>query len=162
MVQYNRLRLQDELLSTNKMRLILVSIGKPEVGMAVCNHLKISNATDWIFCDPQSAMYEALELNTGIQTFVAPMTAFTFRDRIFGMNGRKTSTGSLFDLFEVLSKWKDAVYIPPRADQAFQQGACFIFEGNSNTLFAHYDASTGAHMDPESFVQEAIKLALKP
>jgi hypothetical protein len=39
-----------------------------------------------------------------------------------------------------------AIYIPPKQDQAFNQGGTFVFNGPS-TIFAHYDESTGAHSD---------------
>jgi hypothetical protein len=38
------------------------------------------------------------------------------------------------------------VYIPPKQSQAFNQGGTFVFAGDQ-TLFAHYDESTGAHSD---------------
>jgi hypothetical protein len=37
-----------------------------------------------------------------------------------------------------------AFYIPPKPDQAFLQGATFVFMG-PRTVFAHYDPSTAAH-----------------
>lgn len=117
------------------------------------HHLNITDrGEDWFFCDPENALYDALGINSGLGSFIAPETAYTFRDRIFGMNGR---TEGLKDLFDVLGKWKDAVYIPPKQQQAFQQGGAFIFKG-SDTLYAHYDASTGAHIQ----VDKAVQLAL--
>jgi hypothetical protein len=47
-----------------------------------------------------------------------------------------------------------ALYIPPKQSQAFNQGGTFLFDGEE-TIFAHYDASTGAH----SNIQEVIDLA---
>jgi hypothetical protein len=46
----------------------------------------------------------------------------------------------IFNIFEL------AFYIPPKQDQAFNQGGTFLFDGN-DTVFAHYDESTGAHSD---------------
>jgi len=130
-----------------------VSIGKPEIGRQLMQRLDVTDGgKDWFFCDPDSALYDALGLNSGIGTFVAPETAYTFRDRIFRMNER---TDGLKDLFSVLAKWKDAVYLPPKQQQAFQQGGTFIFKG-FDTLYAHYDASTGAHVQ----VDKAVQLAL--
>lgn len=48
----------------------------------------------------------------------------------------------------------EAFYIPPKQEQAFNQGGTFLFDG-VNTIFAHYDASTGAH----SNIQEVIDMA---
>jgi hypothetical protein len=47
-----------------------------------------------------------------------------------------------------------AVFIPPKQEQAFNQGGTFLFDG-ADTVFAHYDASTGAH----SSIEEVIGLA---
>ena len=49
-----------------------------------------------------------------------------------------------------------AFYIPPKQDQAFLQGGTFVFD-KDDTVFAHYDESTGAHSD----IQEVIDLATK-
>ena len=62
------------------------------------------------------------------------------------------------DLLDVLGKWKDAVFIPPKQEQAFQQGGAFIFKGK-DTIFAHYDASAGAHVEVMSVVERAIEIA---
>lgn len=150
-LQYSKRR-NDLLAHEKNIQLVIVSIGKPEVGKQVCQHLGLNyeDAKSYIFCDPENALYDDLYLNRGIQTFIAPDTAFSFRDRIF--NQQKTG---LNDLFSVLSNWKDAIYIPPKAEQAFNQGGAFLFDG-PNTIFAHYDASTGAHID----VNEMIQLSL--
>jgi hypothetical protein len=47
-----------------------------------------------------------------------------------------------------------AVFIPPKMDQSFFQGGTFVFDGPS-TVFAHFDASTGAHSD----ISKVIDLA---
>jgi hypothetical protein len=56
------------------------------------------------------------------------------------------------ELFLVVS----AFFIPPKQDQAFLQGGTFIFD-KDDTIYAHYDESTGAHSD----IQEVIDLATK-
>lgn len=153
MVQYNRVR--PSLLERN-VDLVLVSIGKPEVAKTLFQHLDIENGEDWIFIDPDNRLYDALHLNKGIETtFFSIETPFAFRDRIFATNGRKDG---MTDLLNVLRKWKDAVYIPPKPDQAFQQGGAFIFKGN-NTLFAHYDAAAGTHVEVAKAVQKALDAA---
>ena len=116
-VQYNRIR-QTKLLA-NGVDLVVVSIGKPEIGKKLIDHLEVENGEDWIFCDPENKLYDALELVRGIDTtFFSIETPLAFRDRFFGSNGR---TDGMKDLLDVLGKWKDAVYIPPKQEQAFQR-----------------------------------------
>lgn len=165
MVQYHRIRETTTLLAnTNNNNnnsqqkpinnLILISIGTPEKGTELFQHLNIPNGSKWIFVDPTNTLYDKLHLNT---TFLSPQTAYTFRDRILGMN---QNTNDLSDLFDVLSKWKDAIYIPPKMDQAFQQGGAFIFDNDEGKMvFAHYDASTGDHIAPDDFVKIAIDIS---
>lgn len=116
-VQYNRIR-QSELLA-NQVDLVIVSIGKPEIGKKLINHLEVEDGQNWIFCDPDNKLYDALQLNRGIETtFLSIETPYAFKDRFFGSNGRKDG---MKDLLDVLGKWKDAVYIPPKQEQAFQR-----------------------------------------
>lgn len=49
-----------------------------------------------------------------------------------------------------------AVYIPPKLNQSFFQGGTFVFDG-TDTVFAHYDESTGAHSDIDQVMQLAKK-----
>jgi len=63
------------------------------------------------------------------------------------------------DLLDVLGKWKDAVYIPPKQEQAFQQGGTFVFKG-ADTTFAYYDAAVGTHLEVSRAVDEALKVAV--
>lgn len=138
--------------------LVLVSIGKPEVGMTLMQHLNIANGDEWMFVDPENALYDALELNSGIETTLFSIeTPFAFRDRFFGTNGRKDGMN---DLLDVLGKWKDAVYIPPKQSQALQQGGVFIFQGE-DTAFAHYDAAVGTHLEVQVAIDRAIEAANK-
>lgn len=126
-------------------------------------HLEITNGGEgWFYCDPKNELYDALNLNSGFSTLFAPETAYTMRDRIFGELGiseifrTNEKVDSMKDLFGVLEKWKDAVYMPPKQEQAFQQGGTFVFKGR-DTLYAHYDASTGAHLSVENAVQIAVE-----
>ncbi|KAL7521695.1 hypothetical protein ACHAWX_006369 [Stephanocyclus meneghinianus] len=140
---------REELLA-NGVQFVLISIGKPEIGLKLCEHLEIENGPDFIFADPENKVYDKLALNRGWDTMIRPATAFRFRDRIFG-------TGqSLDQLFEVLGKWKDAVYIPPKIEQSTNHGGTFIFNGE-NVVFAHYDESPGTHAD----TYEAVSIALQ-
>lgn len=118
----------------------------------MCEHLEIENGGEFIFADPENEAYNLLDLNSGWDTMIRPATAFRFRDRIFGQSG------SLNELFEVLGKWKDAIYIPPNPEQATNHGGTFIFDGE-NTVFAHYDESPGTHADPNEAVDRAIRVA---
>lgn len=154
MVQYNRIR--KSLLASNNIDLVIVSIGIPEKGQKLANHLNLHDALEWIFVDPDNASYDALELNSGIgTTFASIETPFAFRDRIFGWNGRKDG---MKDLLDVLGNWKDVIFIPPKQEQAFQQGGAFIFKGE-DTVFAHYDAAAGAHIEVMNVVERAIDVA---
>lgn len=132
----------------------VVSIGVSEKAQALLKHLDIQNGNEWLFCDPDNIVYEALDMNNSVaSTFFSPETPYAFRDRIFGLNGRKDG---LQDLFNVLSKWKDAAYVPPKQEQAFQQGGAFIFRG-IDTVYAHYDASAGAHIPVDDLVRLALE-----
>jgi len=128
--------------------LVMVSIGKPEIGKQLVEHLGLKDGDKYLFVDPENALYDLLMLNRGIkETFLSIETPFAFLERFTKPDGSK-------QLMEVLSKWNKAVYIPPKQEQAFNQGGTFLFDG-ANTIFAHYDASTGAH----SNIQEVIDLA---
>eukprot|EP00529_Nitzschia_sp_RCC80_P034744 CAMPEP_0113448388 /NCGR_PEP_ID=MMETSP0014_2-20120614/4740_1 /TAXON_ID=2857 /ORGANISM="Nitzschia sp." /LENGTH=123 /DNA_ID=CAMNT_0000339597 /DNA_START=1649 /DNA_END=2020 /DNA_ORIENTATION=+ /assembly_acc=CAM_ASM_000159 len=106
-----------------------------------------------LFVDPTASLYKDLEMNKGVkETFFSPSTPFAFLDRLKDKDGMK-------ELLEVLSKWNKAIYIPPKQDQAFNQGGTFVFNGPS-TIFAHYDESTGAHSDIDQVIELAKKSAL--
>mmetsp|Transcript_8656 Transcript_8656/g.15794 ORF Transcript_8656/g.15794 Transcript_8656/m.15794 type:complete len:142 (-) Transcript_8656:245-670(-) len=128
----------------------MVSIGKPEAGQQLVEHLEIPNGSEYLFVDPENILYDALHLNKGIkETFFSPGTPFAFLDRFTKKDGTK-------ELKEVLSKWSKAFFIPPKQEQAFIQGGTFVFDGDE-TVFAHYDESTGAHSD----IQQVIDFAKK-
>lgn len=153
-MQYNRIR--KTLLAENNINLVMISIGLPSKGEQLIKHLEVDDGKEWIFVDPDNVCYDKLDMNKGIaSTFGSIETPFTFRDRIFGLNGRKDG---MKDLLNVLGKWKDAVYIPPKQEQAFIQGGTFIFQGKE-TIFAHYDAAAGAHMDVGNAVDKAIAIS---
>lgn len=119
----------------------MISIGKPEVGASLCYHLGLKDGENFIYADPENLLYNELDLNKGVDvTFFNPATPFAIKDRLFKKDGMK-------ELNEVLGKWSRAFYIPPKQDQAFNQGGTFVFSGDDQTLLAHYDESTGAHAD---------------
>ena len=127
-------------------QLTIVSIGLPEKGQALLNHLGLEDAlgNDTLFVDPENALYNALDLNRGVQrTFFTIDTPFAFLDRFTRRDGTR-------ELGQVLSKWLNgAVYIPPKQEQGLLQGGVFVFQRFPNkptqTLLAHYDPSTAAH-----------------
>jgi hypothetical protein len=128
---------RNELL-TSDITLVMVSIGKPEIGKELIQHLELTGGEQYLFVDPENILYDELELNRGVkETFFSVSTPFAFLERFTTKNG-------MDDLVHVLSKWNKAVYLPPKQSQAFNQGGTFIFDG-PNTVFAHYDESTGAH-----------------
>ena len=136
------------------MKLVIVSIGVPEKGKALCEHLAVADGENFVFVDPSNALYDDLDLNKSVaRTFFNPATPLAFKDRLF-------REGSMFssELTEVLSKWKDAFYIPPEQDQAFNQGGAFIFD-DDRTVYAHYDEATAAHALPGDMVEKALETA---
>ena len=144
---------RDELLA-NGIGIRMVSIGKPEVGKALCEHLGIKNGDTFVYADPENSLYDDLDLNRGIaETFFNPATPFAIRDRLFKRDGMKS-------LNEVLGKWSGAFYIPPKQEQAFNQGGTFIFKGTEETLLAHYDEATGAHANIDEVVKTAMAAAI--
>lgn len=136
------------------MKLVMVSIGKPGVGMDLCNHLGIKNGETFIFADPENVAYDALDLNKGVGvTFFNPATPFAIKDRLFRKEG-------MSELNEVLGKWSGAFYIPPKTEQAFNQGGTFVFNG-PRTEYAHYDEATGAHADIDYVIDLAKNVISK-
>lgn len=130
-----------------RIQLIFISIGTPDTGLKLVDHLNIPNLIDYLYVDPTTTLYNSLQLNKGIkETFFSPSTPIAFLERFTKPDGMK-------ELKEILSKWSKAIYIPPEQDQAFNQGATFVFD-DEETIFAHYDESTGAHSD----IQQVIDL----
>lgn len=139
-----------EELKQNGIQLVLVSIGVPEKSEQLIRHLNFTNGENYLFVDPENVLYDALDLNRGIQrTFLNPATPLAFLDRIVQPDGLK-------DLSFVLSKWKDALFIPPKQAQALLQGGTFVFKG-ADTLFAHYDPSTAAHASIDRVLEIATR-----
>lgn len=137
----------DELKQTG-VELVMVSIGTPENGKKLVEHLSVLNMADSLYVDPENSLYDSLKLNKGLkETFFSKGTPLSFFRRFSQRDGTK-------ELSKVLQKWSGAVYLPPRQDQAFNQGGTFVFDGDQ-TVFAHYDESTGAHSD----IREVIDLA---
>lgn len=81
--------------------LVMVSIGLPQKAASLIDHLElVQYGTDTLlYVDPENAIYDALELNRGIQrTFFNLATPLAFLSRLQSENG-------LGDLGSVLSRW---------------------------------------------------------
>eukprot|EP00980_Cylindrotheca_fusiformis_P028365 scaffold22595_cov102-Cylindrotheca_fusiformis.AAC.2 len=150
-LQYNQRRA--ELLAAG-VNLAIVSIGKPEVGLDLVKHLGVEDGADFVFVDPDNEVYDALDLNRGVDTtFFSPATPMAFANRLFKGKGLLSS-----ELKQVLSKWKDAFIIPSKREQAFFQGGAFLFS-QDDTIFAHYDEAAAAHAEPDEMVDRALETA---
>jgi len=116
----------------------------------------LPNATDFLYVDPHNEVYDALDLNRGVgTTFFSPAIPWTFGNRL--LNGEPMFST---ELMNVLGKWKDAVYIPPKQEQAFFQGGAFVFSSKTgDTVYAHYDEATAAHAPPNEMVAKALEVA---
>lgn len=156
-LQYDKRRA--ELLAAG-VTLVVVSIGKPEIGLELVDHLGVQDGVEFLFVDPTNQLYDALDLNRGVGiTFFNPATPQAFGKRFLQGKGIFSE-----ELKEILRKWKDAFYIPPKKEQAFNQGGAFVFaeEGSqSYTIYAHYDEATGAHAIPEEMVEKAVEAAAR-
>ncbi|PSC71988.1 seleno U [Micractinium conductrix] len=126
----------------------LVSIGTAERGRQFCTQTLFP--PELLLCDPENVTYTALGLKKGIrQTFLSYETPLAMWQRIKG--------GDMSDLKAVLSRWtKQELWVPPKADQAYQQGGAVVFDGK-RLVFAHYDAATSAHVDFKLLIREATR-----
>jgi hypothetical protein len=128
----------------------MVGIGKPEVGDTLVKHLELQDAESIVHSDPENALHDALDLNFGlIKTFFNPATPLALAGRLFN------AEDGMEELKEVLGKWKDAFYIPPKREQAFNMGGTFVFKGDS-TVFAHLDSSPGDHANTQRVINIAV------
>ena len=129
--------------------LYAVGIGTAEKAKLVADHVGYSS--DKLFADPDNVLYDALSLNSGLQrTFFNPATPYAILERL--------TSRKMGDLNNVLGKWGDAFIIPPKQSQALNQGGLFVFDG-ADSVFVHYDASTGAHGDLDKAVGVALARA---
>ncbi|PNH01460.1 hypothetical protein TSOC_012650 [Tetrabaena socialis] len=107
---------------------------------------------DLLFADPGNALYDALGLVRGVgATFFSADTPLAIK--------RRMDEGRTGDLGDVLSRWQP--WLPPKSEQAYQQGGLFLFEGE-RTLLSHYDKATGAHADFAQLLGLAEQLAAAP
>lgn len=144
LLKYSR---EVEMLVDSNIKLIVIGIGKPSVGQELITHLQIPNGDQFVFADPENTLYDRLDLNRGVpSTFFSIATPLALGDRFL--------KGDTKDLGEVLEKWKNAAYVPPKRGQAFNQGGTFVFRGE-NTIYAHYDEATSAHADMATVIERA-------
>jgi len=134
--------------------LAIVSLGKPEIGVQLMQHLGVEDGAEFVYVDPANEVYDALSLNRGIETtFFSPAIPWTFGNRL--LKGEPMFSE---ELLGVLGKWKDAIFVPPKQEQAFFQGGAFLFAGGG-TAYAHYDEATAAHAVPDDMVDRALAAA---
>lgn len=135
------------LLNESGAKLFMVSIGTYERSKEFVE--RTGFPAELLFVDPGSTTYKSLGLVKGVrETFFSAETAFSFKKRI--------QESKLSDLGGVMPRWK--AWIPPKQDQALQQGGMFVFRG-AQCVFAHFDKGTGAHADFKD-VLAAVEQAL--
>jgi len=135
------------ILEAQNIKLILVSIGKPERGLEFCD--RTGFPPELLLADPENSTYDALGFIRGVkQTFFDSNTPKSIWKRI--------QTGNLDDIKNVMKVWtKQQLWIPPKPEQAMQQGGVVIFQGK-HLVFSHYDPSTGSHVDMEVLKNAAL------
>lgn len=72
----------DKLLDKTKFNFVLISIGKPEIGLELCDHLGIDNGIEYIYADPENDCYSKLALNSGWNTMIRPATVSSILFRV--------------------------------------------------------------------------------
>ena len=99
----------------------LVSIGKPDVGLELCDHLGVGDGSDWVYADPDNGLHDALVTNRGWDTMIRPATALRFKDRIFGSGKEGGGRGGSLDQVRRAERgegcgvvWCGVVCPPPR------------------------------------------------
>lgn len=125
----------------------LVSIGTPQRGVEFCQ--KTGFSTERLLADPDNAAYDVLGFKKGVkETFFDYNTPLSMWERI--------KTGNTQDIKDVMNVWtKGPLWVPPKQDQAFQQGGVVIYKGKE-LVWSHYDPATSSHAD----FNEVIKVAV--
>lgn len=115
-----------------------VSIGSAARGVEFCERNMFPESR--MLADPESQLYVALGLKKDLVA--------TFFDRATPVSiWAMVKDGRIEDLKEVMRVWtKYPLWIPPKQDQAFQQGGVFVFEGE-RLVWAWRDRATGDHAD---------------
>ena len=122
-------------------KLLLVSIGTPE--KLALFHQEMDFPLDALYADADSACYQALDLYKSVRrTFFDPATPLSMLRRI--------QSEGMGDLADIMPRWKP--WIPPKQDQAFQQGGMLVFKGEE-AVFFHRDQATGDHASFEEVLR---------
>lgn len=132
----------------SKVKLVCVGIGTHERAIEFCRHTKFP--PEYLFSDELNKVYDVLELVKS-----TPATLFTDVQTPLAL-AKRVREGKMEYLTSALSKWRTAMWIPPRLEQGLQQGGAFVFRG-AETLYAHKDPSAGAHADLNQIL--AVSLA---
>ena len=120
---------------------MMVSIGKPEVGKQLLEHLEFKNGDQYLFVDPENALHDALKLNQGVkETFFSVETPFAFLDRF-------TKSGGMKELGTVLSKWNKGKH-----DQSWPcHNNAFYFLTNWDTPSCLHPAQAASSVHPRGY-----------
>lgn len=111
-------------------KLIAVGVGTPASALEVCN--RIPFPVENLVADPDRATYKSLELYEGLsRTFFNRATPLALMKR-----------GDTTNLREATKNYK--MILPPKNDDAFQQGGMFVFKGRE-VLYARKDEGTADH-----------------
>uniref|UniRef100_A0A7S1UE41 Thioredoxin domain-containing protein n=1 Tax=Phaeomonas parva TaxID=124430 RepID=A0A7S1UE41_9STRA len=125
-------------------KLVAVGIGTGTRAVELCEHLSFPTAN--LFADPTNEAYGYLGfMKDAAKTFFDARTPLAIAERI-RRDGAK-------DLLASFGRWKP--WTPPRLDQGYQQGGCFVFQGE-NAIYGYKDPATGAHADLNKIVGIAL------
>lgn len=126
-------------------KLFFVSIGPPKRGLEFCELTQFP--ADRMLADPENVLYDAIGFRKGVMsTFFKVDTPVAIYQRVVD--------GRIGDLVKATRAW--IPWFPPSGDQALQQGGALVFNG-SDCVLAHYDKSTGAHIDLDTLVKAALE-----
>lgn len=129
-------------------KMFLGSIGTKERGLEFVE--KTGFPSDRLLADPEGQMYIPLNMKKGVNiTFFSKDTPYAIWDAM--------KSGKIEYLKDVMKVWtKTPLWIPPKQDQAFQQGGVAVFKG-SKLVWIHRDTATGAHADFSTVIDVATK-----
>lgn len=135
------------LLDEHHVNLYFVSIGSAQRGIEFCSRNDFPE--NRMLADPESQVYAALGLRKSVKA--------TFFDRATPeAMWAQIQNGKIEDLKSVLKEWiMYKLWIPPKQDQAFQQGGVFVFEDDECVL-EWRDRATGDHVDFDRVLERCI------
>lgn len=129
----------------HNIKLYYVTIGPPERGIEFAKLTGFPE--EQLLADPDSNIYKALGFkNSVLDTFFNVQTPLSIAARIKA-DGAKA-------LRQAIGSWNP--WIPPKQNQAFQQGGGLMFHGKL-CVWQYYDPATGAHVKPEVVLDVALK-----